>query len=325
MNVRQNFKNLRNHTDYSFKNKQLFREKQNKVADIILLRISVIYIVALILIALIGNALKNTNLILFLLISLLVIVGLVFVIGIIIERPFFSYILFLPLIDIGIAYTIASFTNQVRLIFLFYVGICIIASFIFVFILPINIFRKLTPQLAFIPPIITIVSQTIMGYKNFLFNLMTNNVSGKVENMLFSNNYLTIKNKKDFVKKFFEMYNYILTNKVSNSFYNQLSVLISGLTLTFIIGGILITIRTHCLDRRANRKWKELIYSDCVKYGDLKECAYIGGTNYENLILNNPQYLEIIKNEEKDIEEEKKWRDRIRDKIKSVSNYINEM
>lgn len=40
MNVRQNFKNLRNHTDYSFKNKQLFREKQNKVADIILLRIS---------------------------------------------------------------------------------------------------------------------------------------------------------------------------------------------------------------------------------------------------------------------------------------------
>ena len=42
-----------------------------------------------------------------------------------------------------------------------------------------------------------------MGYKNFLFNLMTNNVSGKVENMLFSNNYLTIKNKKDFVKKFF--------------------------------------------------------------------------------------------------------------------------
>ena len=101
--------------------------------------------------------------------------------------------------------------------------------------------------------------------------------------------------------------------------------MISGLTLTFIICRILITIRIHCLDRRANRKCKELIYSDCVQYGDLKECAYIGGTNYENLILNNPQYLEIIKNEETNIEEEKNWRDRIRDKIKSVSDYINEM
>ena len=34
MNLRQNLKDLQNHTDYSFKNKQLFREKQNKFADV---------------------------------------------------------------------------------------------------------------------------------------------------------------------------------------------------------------------------------------------------------------------------------------------------
>lgn len=48
MNLRQNLKDLQNHTDYSFKNKQLFREKQNKFADIILLIISIVYIIAVI-------------------------------------------------------------------------------------------------------------------------------------------------------------------------------------------------------------------------------------------------------------------------------------
>lgn len=158
---------------------------------------------------------------------------------------------------------------------------------------------------------------------------MTNNAGTKVENMLFSNNFLTIKNKEDFVKKFYEMYNYILSNKASDSFYNQLSVLISGLTFTFTIGGIFIIIRTHYLDRKANKKWKDLIYSDCVQYKDLKECAYIGGTDYENLILNNQQYLVNIKNEEKNIEKEKNWKDRIIDKKerieKNISDYFNKI
>lgn len=165
MNLRQNLKDLQNHTDYSFKNKQLFREKQNKFADIILLIISIVYIIAVILIPLVGNAFKNTNITLFLLISILLIACLGFAIGVIIEHPFLSYVLILPLINIGIAYIIATLFNQVKLIFLFYVITCIVASIIFVFLLPINIFRKLTPQLAFILPIITIVSQIIGSIK----------------------------------------------------------------------------------------------------------------------------------------------------------------
>lgn len=329
MDLKQTLKDLQNHIDYSFKNKQNFRKKQNQFADIIFYRIIIIYLATDIIITLIDYFLKNDNLTIPLLSSLLVITGFAVAVYITIEHPFLSYTLLVPLIDIGVAYYIAKSFVQLKLLFLFYIVICVITYVVFVFILQINLLRKITPQLAFIPPIIAIVSQTVIKYKNLLFDLMTNNMSGKVEKMLFNDNYLVIKNKKDFVKKFYEMYSYISVNRTSDIFYNQLSVWISGLTLTFVIGGIFITIRTHYLNARANKKWKELIYSNSVQYKDLRECAYIGGTEYENLILNNPQFLKKIKAAEKNIEKEKGWEDRIRDKKsnlkKDITDYINKL
>lgn len=322
MNLKQNLKNLQNHIDYSFKNKQNFREKQNQFADIILLKAAIIYVVIVIFIAIIPNYFKLNKLMFVLLISLLVFIGLVGAITTTIEHPFLSYILLVPLIDIGVAYFIAKLITQLKLLFLIYVAICIVSYIIFVFLLPINLLRKMNPQLAFIPPIITIVSQMIIKYKNLLFNLMSNNTGGKIEKILFNDNYLTIKNKKDFIEKFNEMYSYISTNRTSNLFYNQLSVWISGVTLTFVIGGIFITMRTHHLNTKANKKWKELIYSNSVQYKDLIECAYIGGDEYENLILNNPPFLKTIKSQEKNIEKEKSWKDRIKDKKDNLKKDI---
>ncbi|MDK6869433.1 hypothetical protein, partial [Lactobacillus paragasseri] len=63
---------------------------------------------------------------------------------------------------------------------------------------------------------------------------------------------------------------------------------------------------------------KNIIYSSSVKYNDLIECAYIGGRNYENLILSNVDFIKIIKDEEKDISEEKSWKERMKDWFKSM-------
>lgn len=45
MNLKQKLKDLKNHIDYNFKNKQNFRKKQNQVADIIFYKIVIIYLV----------------------------------------------------------------------------------------------------------------------------------------------------------------------------------------------------------------------------------------------------------------------------------------
>lgn len=196
MNLKQKLKDLKNHIDYNFKNKQNFRKKQNQVADIIFYKIVIIYLVIDIIIDLVDYVLRNNNITIpnnitiSLLSSLLAITGLAVVVYITIEHPFLSYTLLVPLIDIGVAYYIAKLFVQLKLAFLFYIVICVISYIVFIFLLPINLFRKITPQLAFIPPIIAIVSQTVIKYKNLLFDLMTNNMSDKVEKILKLSNFL---------------------------------------------------------------------------------------------------------------------------------------
>lgn len=196
MNLKQKLKDLKNHIDYNFKNKQNFRKKQNQVADIIFYKIVIIYLVIDIIIDLVDYVLRNNNITIpnnitiSLLSSLLAITGLAVVVYITIEHPFLSYTLLVPLIDIGVVYYIAKLFVQLKLAFLFYIVICVISYIVFIFLLPINLFRKITPQLAFIPPIIAIVSQTVIKYKNLLFDLMTNNMSDKVEKILKLSNFL---------------------------------------------------------------------------------------------------------------------------------------
>ena len=98
----------------------------------------------------------------------------------------------------------------------------------------------------------------------------------------------------------------------ANEFYNQISIIFAGLILTFVISSIIVTCRTHQLDVKANKIWKNIVYSEVkdIQYKHLVECAYIGGTKYENLLLNNPQFLKIVKNNEQDILSEQDWEDK---------------
>lgn len=55
-----------------------------------------------------------------------------------------------------------------------------------------------------------------------------------------------------------------------------------------------------------------------TNYKDLIECAYIGGRNYENLILSNVNFIKLIKDKEKGISKEKSWKERMKDRFKSM-------
>lgn len=327
MNKNQiNLEDLKAHIGYSFKNKQIFRSKQKQFVDSWSCKIGGwCFLIYLLLVGL--SIFKLLNLVVMLVI--LGFLGLLIILTVaiiaLVKYPYISYIVLIPLLNYGVAYVTVQVVNQNELLLIFYLILCLISYTLLMLFLPINIFRKMTPQLAFIPPIITILSQMIAEYKNVLFNLMTNNINKKLTNEFLNNGYLVIKNKNDFINAFYEIYNYLLLENKANEFYNQISVVFAGLTLTFLISGVIVTLRTYRLDLKANKMWKNIIYSEVkdIQYKDLVKCAYIGGTKYENLLLNNPQFLQIVKDNEEKIANEKNWKDKTQDIVNNWKNSIN--
>ncbi len=315
-------KDLKNHIGYSFKNKQEFQSNQKQFVDTWRNRVFVMYIIGLIMLFMISKL--EPRILVWFTISLISMVFITIMLSVFIKYTFVSYVFIIPLFDYAIA---SSVFEQSRQIFLLYLTLCFVSYIAFVIFLPINIFRKITPRLAFIPTIITIVTQIVLSYKDVIFSLMTNNVSDKVTHSLFDDTYLNVRNEKDFINMLYAVYNYIFVEKKYNEFYNLLSMLSIGITLTFLIGGILVTLRTYLLDSKAKKKWRSIIFSTEVSYKTLLECAYIGGTEYENLILSNSQYLNIIKENEENIGDEKDWKERFHEIKKNwkkmVSDYID--
>lgn len=327
----QSFRDLKKHTDYSFKNKQKFRIKQKKFADKASVIFAFFYLVFIIILFAFCYFYFN-SIVLILLITIVLFMMMSFILFIIIKHPYLSYVMVIPLLNVGSTYIIIYYLKHLDLTLIIYMILCSVVYLIVIIVLPINIFRRLTPQLAFIPSIITILSQLVVGYKHSLFNLFTNNTLIQIENQLFNSDYLSLNKREDFIKRIYQICNYLLMERKSELFYSQISLVMSGITLTFIIGGIAVTARTHILNLRANKLWKALIYHSAEstpKYDELLECAYLGGKSYENLILNNPQFLKIIKTQEKNIENEESWKDRIKNSIdkrkKYIINYIKEI
>lgn len=324
---RLRFNRLKNHNGYRFKNKQKFELQQKEYMNLWLYRIITLYLL-ICLLAFPSLIISKINFrfimlsygIMLLLALAIMIVG--FLIIEFIAHPIISYILVVPLLAVLLAYMICNRPNNSNGMLFAYFIVCLVLYSLFILILPINIFRKISPQFAFIPILSSIAVQLATNYKEIIFNYSMNDVSDKISNSFLKDNFTYIKSKADFIKCVYDMYVYLFVERKTNIFYNQLAELCGGITLTFLIGGIIVTIKTHYLDSKANKKWKNIIYSSSVKYNDLIECAYIGGRNYENLILSNVDFIKIIKEEEKDISEEKSWKERMKDRFKSLKVQI---
>lgn len=76
----------------------------------------------------------------------------------------------------------------------------------------------------------------------------------------------------------------------------------SGLTLSFVIGGFIVTKRVDKSKKKAREIYRNKIITDNFNYKDLKECSYFGGEEYEHLLLNNKITRNKIFNEEKNLD-----------------------
>jgi len=79
------------------------------------------------------------------------------------------------------------------------------------------------------------------------------------------------------------------------------SLIITALTTSYIVGGLIINWKIKKNKLRAKSIYRNLIKNGHPTYRVLIECSFYGGEEYENLLLNNDTTLKLIMENEIDL------------------------
>ena len=297
-NLIKQFKRLKEHEDFKIKDKTNYRDKQKDFANLSGLIFWLAMIILLVIDIILHLIIKNKNTIgleiLFIIVIFCIVFSLLYYGAI-----FFPRLIFIggiPLFSVLFFYDISPYLflnlNQVEelVIYLFF---CFLFYIFWIFLLPINIFRDLIVNISFIPTLISVFVQIINSALDWIFNLATNNSEEKIIKHLMNVKDIS---RSNFTDLFSNLYNYTIINVQKNLFSSKLSIVLAAITLTFLISNVLIILRTNHLNKKANKKLHTLIFCNekPVNYNNLIDCAYFGGTNYENYILANSTFRKII-------------------------------
>lgn len=179
-----------------------------------------------------------------------------------------------------------------------YLFTSIILYFVLTYTLPVYILRKLNSKTILISSFTTILatfsSQILLFYfssyiqtENYLLTMETVKNATDVSN--------TLKSIILDTPELIEVYNHFLMKESSNVLTSMTSLVVTALTISYIVGGLIIN-RKISKDRlKAKSIYRKLIKEECsIDYRILIECSFHGGEEYENLLLNNDVTSKII-------------------------------
>lgn len=75
----------------------------------------------------------------------------------------------------------------------------------------------------------------------------------------------------------------------------SVSFFVTAITISYIVGGLIIDRKIWKSDANAKAIYRTIVTSDNFHdYMLIVKCAYLGGDEYENLLLDNSKFLKII-------------------------------
>lgn len=195
---------------------------------------------------------------------------------------------------------IAFFPDFVR--FAGYLFITIIFYSILAFAFPVHILRKLNSKTVLISSVTTILATFFSPIWEFYF----------FKHMQGGNYLLTIEDVKkatdiqDALKniilddsKLIDIINYLFIREESNKVTSVISLMITALTISYIVGGLMINRKISKNKSKAKFIYRTLIREKSLTdYNTLVKCSFHGGEEYENLLLNNDITQKVIKENE---------------------------
>lgn len=179
-----------------------------------------------------------------------------------------------------------------------YLLITIILYVLLVYTCPVHILRKLNGKTALISSLITIAT----GFFTPILLLYLPRYLGSGDGFLTLEDIRNTTEISYMLKhiildnpELIEIINYFLANEFANMLNTVMSLIITILTISYVIGGIITNrkIKRHKL--KAKLIFRGLIKKEYqMNYENLIKCSFHGGEAYEDLILNNSEASQII-------------------------------
>ncbi|HAM1322890.1 TPA: hypothetical protein H9318_001310 [Listeria monocytogenes] len=217
-----------------------------------------------------------------------------------------TYCIGLPSLSIGICYFgIEHFSDLFTVVqLLIYLALATIFYLILIFGLPLNMLRKLSASTIIFSSLVTI----LIGVLTQAYSFLADNLGNKQAYLTTLDKIMNKENLSSEIKMFFmenedfvDIVNYFIELNMNYQLNNFIMPIATGLTLSFLISGLMITMRNSKKKTEANLLYREIVLIDkSISYEKLIKCAYLGGEEFELLILNNPCYVKIIKDREEE-------------------------
>lgn len=182
-----------------------------------------------------------------------------------------------------------------------FLSITTICYFIFTRALPLHFLRKLNFSIVIISALLTIFTTVLIQSSPTFTEMLLNNekilLTKEVvqEESTFSNKIKNFLTNEDVMNTI----NHFIMKEFTTEITNILSLISAGITLSFLIGSLLVSLRISKAKVSAKEKLYTLLISgNEIKYEKLVEYAYKGGEECESIILSNPECLNVIRKHE---------------------------
>jgi hypothetical protein len=183
-------------------------------------------------------------------------------------------------------------------------GITLFLYSVLGYCIPVHMLRKINGKTVLISSLFTIttifIPQILSFYFSNCFNanrLTTNNIvvsldmSRAIKSMILDN------------PKLIDFINYLLEREMLGQVNTTISLITSTLTISYIIGGLIINHKIKKSKSRAKSIFRNLTLGNTkANYQLLIQCSFYGGEEYENLILNNESLCKVVLENESEIE-----------------------
>ncbi|MES5890908.1 hypothetical protein OIU41_12520 [Lacticaseibacillus paracasei] len=212
-----------------------------------------------------------------------------------VSTPFIGMLIFESL-GSSISYKVPLLPTYQKM--LLYLSIAVALYSLLMFFVPVHILRRLSGKTALISAsisvFVTFLPQIFIFHANQYFTnrLQTLTVSSVTRDSSISRVFRDIiRQNPDLLSA---VKQFLISENLSEAI-SEITMFGAFLTLSYIIGGLLINHKIQKCKRLARRMYRDIVINPHLsKYESLVKCAFLGGEEYEDLLLSIPDAQKII-------------------------------
>lgn len=187
-----------------------------------------------------------------------------------------------------------------------YILVVLISYIILTILLPLHSLRKITGSTWIFGVLTTLFVPLLLEYvfKYYMLHTFQNDLISKpitidlLKNTNISTDILSFIQNNPIILEFMNRFREISVSYELNSMTSELSVIRFLVLTSYSLGTIIIMLKIKLGESKAKDIYSRIKLSNCVQYRELRDCIFYGGEKYEDRIMGDQTFEQIIVNEE---------------------------